>query len=236
MEQRLKERLTGAAILVALVVLIVPELFHGDIAGRASKDSAGNEGPPLRSYTIDLGGSRSEPMQITTPAPRPPPVTPAPAPAAITDASSSVAPPATPSATATVATPTPTTPIPAATASAHAPAQAAAPPHTSTQVATTHTAAHAATQPAAHKGASSTVATATDADWSVQLGLFAQRANAEHMLHDAQAKGFTASLSKPDAKGRYRVRVAGIANRSAALTLVARMHAAGLPAAAVGPQ
>jgi hypothetical protein len=30
--------------------------------------------------------------------------------------------------------------------------------------------------------------------------------------------------------------VAGIANRSAALTLVARMHAAGLPAAAVGPQ
>jgi cell division septation protein DedD len=76
----------------------------------------------------------------------------------------------------------------------------------------------------------------TPTEWTVQLGLYSQRANAERMVHTAQAKGFSASLSKPDAKGRYRVRVAGVASRSAALTLVARMHAAGLPAAAVGPQ
>ena len=54
MENRLKERLTGAAILVALIVLLVPEMFHGqrrDVAGNAGSSG---EGPPMRSYTIDL--------------------------------------------------------------------------------------------------------------------------------------------------------------------------------------
>ena len=67
MENRLKERLTGAAILVALIVLLVPEMFHGqrpdEIAGAASS----GEGPPLRSYTIDLsnGPARTAPLQST---------------------------------------------------------------------------------------------------------------------------------------------------------------------------
>ncbi len=50
-----KERLTGAIILVALIVLLVPELLTGPIksAPRAVVTSA--EEPPLRSYTINLG-------------------------------------------------------------------------------------------------------------------------------------------------------------------------------------
>ena len=66
MEQRLKERLTGAAILVALIVLIVPELFHGH--RRRSRRQGGcssSEGPPMRSYTIDLGAGHSAPMQLS---------------------------------------------------------------------------------------------------------------------------------------------------------------------------
>jgi len=51
MENRLKERLTGAAILVALIVLIVPEIFEGRRGGTAAS-------PPSaavpRSYTINL--------------------------------------------------------------------------------------------------------------------------------------------------------------------------------------
>ena len=35
METRLKQRLTGAAILVALVVMLVPEMFHGQRGDRA---------------------------------------------------------------------------------------------------------------------------------------------------------------------------------------------------------
>src|SRR5579862_6004329 len=70
METRLKERLTGAAILVALIVLVVPELFHGQ--SRESTPGAGSsgEGPPVRSYTIDLsnGPDRTAPLQSTPPA------------------------------------------------------------------------------------------------------------------------------------------------------------------------
>lgn len=83
MEDRVKERLTGAAILVALVVLVVPEMFGGraapvavSAATRASEDAA-----PLRSYTIELDPARgsalpgtvalSAAVRIDTPSPPP---------------------------------------------------------------------------------------------------------------------------------------------------------------------
>ena len=67
METRLKERLTGAAILVALIVLVVPELFHGQHQDVASNTSSSGEGPPVRSYTTDLsnGSARTAPLQST---------------------------------------------------------------------------------------------------------------------------------------------------------------------------
>ena len=67
MENRLKERLTGAAILVALVVMLVPEMFHGQRGDVATIAGSSGEGPPLRSYTIDLSNSptRAGPLQST---------------------------------------------------------------------------------------------------------------------------------------------------------------------------
>lgn len=56
METHVKERLTGALILVALLVVVVPEMLSGP-APRA-KDGAGlteADGPPLRTYSMDLG-------------------------------------------------------------------------------------------------------------------------------------------------------------------------------------
>jgi DedD protein len=51
-----KERLTGAIILVALIVLLVPELLTGPVrsAPRANPVASSSEEPPLRSYTIKL--------------------------------------------------------------------------------------------------------------------------------------------------------------------------------------
>jgi len=51
-----KERLTGAVILVALIVLLVPELLTGPVrsAPRANRVASSAEEPPLRSYTIKL--------------------------------------------------------------------------------------------------------------------------------------------------------------------------------------
>ena len=64
----MKERLTGAIILVVLIVLLVPELLSGP-KGPATGAPVGaappsSEEPPLRSYTINLGDdahSQSEP-------------------------------------------------------------------------------------------------------------------------------------------------------------------------------
>ena len=67
MENRLKERLTGAAILVALIVMLVPEMFHGQRGNVAAVAGSSGEGPPVRSYTIDLsnGATRAGPLQST---------------------------------------------------------------------------------------------------------------------------------------------------------------------------
>jgi cell division septation protein DedD len=70
-----KERLTGAIVLVVLIVLLVPELLSGP-KGSSAPVSAGSaptssEEPPLRSYTINLGDdshSRAESAGSSGPA------------------------------------------------------------------------------------------------------------------------------------------------------------------------
>jgi DedD protein len=65
-ELLVKERLTGAIILVVLIVLLVPELLSGPkgpaVTAPAGTAPLSSEEPPLRSYTINLGDdSHSEP-------------------------------------------------------------------------------------------------------------------------------------------------------------------------------
>jgi len=57
-ETHVKERLTGALILVALLVILVPEILPGPFEGRAATKEAPPataEGPPLRSFSLELG-------------------------------------------------------------------------------------------------------------------------------------------------------------------------------------
>ena len=88
----MKERLTGAIILVVVVVLLVPELLSGPSrsappAAPALPTSASAEEAPLRSYTINLqddahaagAGTVSTPVQSSGPA-QPTPITEAPTP------------------------------------------------------------------------------------------------------------------------------------------------------------
>ena len=55
MDSRAKQRLTGAVILVALFVLLVPELLTGP--RNAGGDAPNEEG--MRRYTIDLDAARA---------------------------------------------------------------------------------------------------------------------------------------------------------------------------------
>lgn len=202
MQDHLKERLTGAAILVIVVVLLVPEMFRGRPAASVDRGGSSLEGPPLRSYTIDLRDSvGAQPPAPTVPAAA------SPAPAA-----------AAPSAPAAAATPAPASaPAPAAkSAPAVAPAPSLA-PTTAPTPALSQAAAAVVSAPAGHSKGRRVA-------WTVQVGTFARRDFAERMVKQLRAKGFTAEVAGPDDRGLYRVRSAPIAQRAAAQVLVQRMR------------
>ena len=199
METRLKERLTGAAILVALIVMLVPEMFRGQGGGDATSASSGaGDGPPVRSYTIDLSNnpSHNTPLQ-STPATTVPVAAPA----------SSSLPQAAEAADSANSAKASAAPVPSATRVAHATA-----------------AAPAAAAKAAPAGG-----------WSVQVGIFSKRENAERMMHEVQGKGFNVGVSGADNKGLFHVRAVGLPDRAAAQTLAQRLKAGGFAATVVAP-
>jgi DedD protein len=230
METRLKERLTGAAILVALIVLVVPELFHGQHPDVAANTSSSGEGPPVRSYTIDLSnGPRKAPLQSTDSGGDAAPN------ASSTGATSNANASANPGANANppVANSGASGPTSVGNAAATPPQkskpQPSPPPAASAPTATATASSAAPSHAAAPK-------TASAAAWSVQLGLFASRDNAERLVHSAQGKGFQVSVSDADGKGLYHVAATGLADRGAAQTLQGRLQAQGFQAALVAPQ
>jgi DedD protein len=68
LDARVKERLTGAIILVAVLVLLVPELLSGPEQYTMQSESAEGSAP-LRSYTIDLADDASRRATPPTSAP-----------------------------------------------------------------------------------------------------------------------------------------------------------------------
>ena len=194
----MKERLTGAIILVALIVLLVPELLTGPVgsATRSQAVASSIEGPPLRSYTIKLAdeahlrgaGAHSGPEQ-----PAPLPTAPAPA------ATATPAPPAAQEPRTTPAPSAPTTTAPAAHAGPGA-------------------GAAAAVQPGSAE---------TSGGYLVQLGSFNSRANAERLAKKVRAQGFAVSVSQGSSGRLYRVRVGPAHDRAAAGELAQQLRAHG---------
>jgi cell division septation protein DedD len=72
MEQRIKERLIGAAALVVVVVIVVPALLTGPRPASAQKPSADEQA--LRTVTIDLAAGERGPIVRPPPVPSLPPV------------------------------------------------------------------------------------------------------------------------------------------------------------------
>jgi DedD protein len=74
LQTHLKERLTGAALLVLIVVLLVPEMFRGHPTPTPQTASSALEGPPVRSYTIDLrDNAAAQPLPAGAPLSASPP-------------------------------------------------------------------------------------------------------------------------------------------------------------------
>jgi DedD protein len=169
-------------------------------------------GPAPGPVTPRLPASAPEPVRNVT-VDLTPNKAPAPEPAADVAAASSAQPPETASgdAASAVAEPTPAPPVPSA------PLETTAPPPTS---------AATAVKPAA-----------SGHSWAVQLGSFASHANAEKLVRQLKAQGFSVYVlsggSGPSL--RYRVRVGPVADRGAAAQTAAKLKSLGHVGSLVSP-
>ncbi len=265
MENRTRERLTGAAILVALVVLLVPELLSGPRRA-ARQPAAAVDEPPIRSYTMPLDAQQSAPPEAadgvagTTPSsgarsssgagPTPgaglSAGTGLSAGARLTSGAASSAAGLSSGAGSTGAR----APV-AAEPAAGVPAASARMPVTTARVpAAIESAARAPAErvpPATESGPAKAVAREPAArrsvpgsghGWAVQVGSFGSRENAERLARQLQLKGYGAFVSESTSRGRkwYRVRVGPERDRAAAAAVAARLRSAGHKGAVVQPR
>ncbi len=228
MDHPVKDRLTGAIILVVLMVLLVPELLSGAKGpARAvpAATSSSSEELPLRSYTIDLADEAQRSPPGTTPA----------MPQAASDSAPGAATITADTATAAIpesAAPQPSIASTSNTSSLPAPAPASTAPSAATPVAVpkktaTRVAANAGSaKPHAGRGA-----------FVVQLGVFASRENAERLAQEVRGKGFKATVTPLSASARklFRVGVGPAGDRAAAAELHSRLRAAGWPGGSIVP-
>ncbi len=222
MDSRAKQRITGAVILVAVFVLLVPELLTGpgDEQGKDNESPAAPEEAGLRRYTIDIDAPAKPAQTAQAPLaavelPTPSAATPMAVPG------EAAAPEPTPaestSTTPDVVAPMAIAPVPAPVS---LPVQTTPAQRTPTQ-----------TAPAsAPRGDSRPVVKPTLAGaFAVQLGSFSSHDNANKLVREMTAKGFAAFIAPITSNGRelYRVRVGPARDRAAAEALATQLRRIG---------
>jgi DedD protein len=228
MDRRVKERLVGATILVALIVLIVPELLSGP-KRRVMAPAPVVAGPEeaVRNVTVDLTTSKAT-QEDESAAPSAAGPAPAETPSAATAPTSGEEGRAGPEHGAgdprAAAPPTVTT----------LKAQPAAPSMLENEVSPPKSTAVVPRSGAAREPAPATV---SHHGWAVQLGSFASRANAETLVHrlKAQDSSVYVSSSGKGAALRYRVRIGPLADRGSAERVQLKLKKEGLQASLVPP-
>jgi DedD protein len=231
MDQGLKERLIGAAVLVALGVWLIPWVLDGPEPEAPDPATALNlpvpdEPLPVRRQTLRVGEgadtadapqAEAEPPPELPPAPLEPRALELPPPALPrqTDAEP-VAEAAKPPAPPPVSTPPAETPVETARTAERPPAAAPAP------------APRAAPQPPAP-------AAAAAGDWVVQLGSFSEEENARRLAQRVSTFGYKPQIASYRASGRtmYRVRVGPHATRGEAQAAASALSAHGFVAQVV---
>jgi len=208
MDQGLKERLIGAAVLVALGVWLIPWILDGkkeqvelDSSDSALRLPTPEEPLPIRSQTLSLDDS--EPLAAE---PAPAPQTPASA-----VAQSVQAPESKPAIEERVVARADLAPAPSA---AQRPTAAPPPKSTASPPA-------AATPPVARIDAKG--------DWVVQLGSFGEEDNAKRLAQRVNVYGYKPDVSNHRSSGRamYRVRVGPYASRAQAEATASALSAHG---------
>jgi DedD protein len=212
MDQGLKERLVGAAVLVAIAVWLIPWVLDGPETpvetGPASLQlPAAQEPVPMRTQTLKLG----EPPAAAQPAP------------------AAAEPAETPPAETVVAA---ATPEPAEPVSAPAPAVSAnpTPPPAAATPAPKPATAEAQRKPVSPPPAAAAATSAAKGDWTVQLGSFGDENNAKRLADRASTFGYKASVASYKANGKtmYRVRVGAYGSKAQAEATASALGAHGI--------
>ena len=222
MDQGLKERLVGAAVLVAIAVWLIPWVLDGPEDGAETQASSlqlpsAEEPMPMRTQTLKLGdapeetaSAQSAPAEVSLPSREASAAVPEPT----KDASASQRAPS-------AAEPQAETTLAAATGASERP-----PPATAGT--TTAKPAPAAAQPKPEQSKAV-------GDWTVQLGSFSDEANAKRLAQRAGTFGYKAEVSSVRSSGKtlYRVRVGPQATRAAADAAASALKAHGVDARVV---
>jgi DedD protein len=237
-----KERLVGAAVLMAAGIILIPEMLSGpDRHGTAATQAAPGE-TSIKTYTIDLSATpgtqaaakveddRAPPPEDSVPAAR----------------SSPVAPQANPE-SATVPSAAPADESPADEPSAAAPQRSderveprpsELPPVSQPPTQVARAASPAATPPAAAPPKEQPLASAprapTSAGWAVQVGSFSKQATAERLMGELRSQNRDAFVMPVRSGGAtlYRVRIGPFKERAAADTAL-RAVKSSMPGATV---
>lgn len=239
-ERHVKERLVGAAVLIAAAIILIPEMLSGP--QRDARSAATNadvpdaavpdEGAPLKTYTIDLSKSPTPQAAQGVIDDRAPPAE-TPAPAAEPPLASQTIPEST---QAAVEAPV------AQTSSEAGPPVATVPPADEPPIQTSRQpapeVAPAPSPPVPSSGSAGSTAPVgaktPESGWAVQLGSFASRVTAERMVKDLQSDGqdaFVMSVRSGQAT-LYRVRIGPMKDRESAAQTLRKVKAAA-PGAAI---
>jgi DedD protein len=214
MDRALKERIIGAVVLVAFVVLVVPVFLDGpenEAAVLTERIPLPGQ-DPTETKTIVLERDRTEPVPAPVSLPQPEEADDEPAELAATDASDDT--PTNDTQAAPDESPQDATPdVPVA--------------ETGPDVVETDEPAQRS-QPARSDTSPVRVAEQTATGmWAVQLGSFSNEANANRLAADLRQQGFAAFLSRTDDGKLHRVRVGPQKDRPSAEAMAGRLADAG---------
>lgn len=226
MERRLKERLVGAAILVLIAVLFVPELLSGPprpVTARPAEIP--NQVPTstaaaVRTYTVDLSnpGSASAALPAASPVVDAPSAVPLPAKPAKPDS--------VPAAEVVQEPPRGKTPLESVSPRPQV-ASVAVPPPVAESVTETPAVARAS------RPASSFAPIGAKGGWSIQLGSFASAANADKLARTLRGKGIRVYVSAQG--GKHRVRAGPFPDRPSADRAAAKLKSQGQSVSIIAP-
>jgi DedD protein len=224
-DTHLKERLVGAAVLVAVAVILIPEMLSGPSGRDAAPAGAARtaEEGGVRTYTIDLGerarSGANEPVPSEAGTTAAIEETPAPPPE---DEQQPSVPVVAPAATESVAN------VPVVVASteptpAERPVAAVKAPPASTPA------------PAPEAAATVRSSDGQKLPWVVQIGSFARQDTADRLSQDLKRRGYASFVVpfKPGAQTLYRVRVGPMRERSEADAIVQKLKREGTAATVV---